>query len=858
MFSKSTMNLPALSSILALSVGAATASRAETGYDGWLRYAPIEDRATRSRYDSLPTSVVVLGNSPALDSARNELIRGMRGMLGRSLRTEVGIQKENALVLGTLDQIERAFPSLRLPTDLKADGFWLKSLRKEGQAYWIVSGPNDRGVLYGTFALLRKISLRESLTRLDLKESPFATIRFLNHWDNLNGTIERGYAGKSIFWESNHVVQDLSRPHDYARLLASLGINGCSINNVNADSRVVSAEYLPEVARVADVFRAWGVRLVLALDFASPRKIGRIDTFDPLDPRAIEFWKRTVEEVYRAIPDLAGFVLKADSEGRLGPSEYGRTHADAANAIARAIRPHGGILFYRGFVYNHKMDWRDLRLDRAKAAYDNFHKLDGRFEDNVVIQIKHGPIDFQVREPASPLFGGLKKTSQAIELQITQEYLGQQRHLCFIAPMWKEVLDFDLHANGARTPVSELVSGRTFHRPIGGFVGVSNVGRDTNWLGHHLAMANLYGFGRLAWNANLSSRQLAEEWTRLTFDHDALVTRTIVDLLLKSWPAYESYTGNLGIGTLTDIINIHFGPAPESSEHNGWGQWHRSDQSGTGMDRTIATGTGYLAQYPVAVARKYESLQTCPDELLLFMHHVPYRYVLHSGKTVIQHFYDSHYEGAETAARFVKQWQSLRGRIDDRRYRETLARLEFQAGHSVVWRDAINNWFFRKSGIPDAKGRVGNHPNRIEAESMELDGYAVTSIHPFEAASGERAIEVISPTRRGTARFQFTGESASGLVVQYFDEDDGVSQFQVFVAGRLVDEWKAEDLLPSKLPDAHSSSRRMIRGLSLKTGDEIRIEATADGGENAVIDYVEFIGMNSASPRRAGQAKFSP
>jgi alpha-glucuronidase len=849
------MNWRVFCSILLLSLAAATRLRAETGSDGWLRYHAIDDDAGRPRDDSLPTVVVVLNDSPVLNSTREELIRGVRGMLGRSLRTETGRPKENAIVLGPFEEVKRAFPRLRIPAELKTDGFWLKSLRSDGRAHLLITGPNDRGVLYGTFALLRRIGLRESVGRLDVRENPFAPIRFLNHWDNLNGTIERGYAGKSIFWESNHVVENLSRAHDYARLMASLGINGCSINNVNADARVVSREYLPEVARVADVFRLWGVRLLLSLDFASPRKIGRIDTFDPLDPRAVEFWKKTVDDVYRAIPDLAGFVLKADSEGRLGPSEYGRTHADAANVIARAIKPHGGVLFYRGFVYNHKMDWRDPSLDRAKAAYDNFHRLDGRFEDNVIIQIKHGPIDFQVREPASPLFGGLKQTSQAVELQITQEYLGQQRHLCYTVPMWKEALDFDLHANGAGTPVKELVAGRTFHRPTGGFVGVSNVGRDTNWLGHHLAMANLYGFGRLAWNANLSSRQIADEWTRLTFDHDAVVTRTIVDLLLKSWPAYEDYTGNLGIGTLTDIINIHFGPAPESSEHNGWGQWHRSNETGTGMNRTIATGTGYLAQYPPAVAQKFESLRTCPDELLLFMHHVPYTHVLHSGKTVMQHFYDSHYVGAEAAARFVEQWQSLRGRIDDQRYRETLARLEFQASHAVVWRDAINNWFFKKSAIPDAKDRVGRSPNRIEAESMELEGYAATNIVPFEAASGERAIHIISPSRRGTASLRYPGKSASGMTVQYFDEDDGVSRFRVLVGGRLVDEWKADDTLPTKLPDAHSSSRRTIRGLALKTGDAIRIEAFADGGENAVIDYVEFIGTSDSSSGQLRKVK---
>ena len=278
------------------------------------------------------------------------------------------------------------------------------------------------------------------------------------------------------------------------------------------------------------------------------------------------------------------------------------------------------------------MDWRDLSLDRAKAAYDNFHHLDGLFEDNVVIQIKNGPIDFQVREPASSLFGGLAKTCQAIELQITQEYLGQQRHLCFAVPMWKEVLDFDMHVQGAGTPVKALVSGKTFNRPPGGFVGVSNVGRDTNWLAHHLAMANLYGFGRLAWDPDLSSRRIADEWTRHTFGHDPQVVDTIVDMQLRSWPIYEKYTGSLGIGTLTDIIHVHFGPAPESSEHNGWGQWHRSNETGTGMNRTVATGTGYIGQYAPPVAAMFESLETCPEELLLFMHHVPYTHKLSSAR----------------------------------------------------------------------------------------------------------------------------------------------------------------------------------------------------------------------------------
>lgn len=816
---------------------------AETGYDAWLRYSAIDDARTRKQYESLPAVSVALGDSSVVKSAQEELLRGMKGMLGRTLRAANRLPGESAILLGTFDSISNALPAIGRMPQLDPDGYWLKTLKVDGRTCLVVTAPNDRGVLYGTFDLLRRIDLREPVSRLDVSENPYAPIRFLNHWDNLNGAIERGYAGKSIFWESNRITADLSRVRDYARLMASVGINGCSINNVNADSRVVTAEYLPQVARVAEVFRQWGVRLLVSLDFASPRKVGGIDTFDPLDPRAVEFWKKTVDEVYRAIPDLAGFVLKADSEGRLGPSEYGRTHADAANVIARAIKPHGGVLFYRGFVYNHKMDWRDLKLDRARAAYDNFHKLDGKFEDNVIIQIKHGPIDFQVREPASPLFGGLEKTSQAVEFQITQEYLGQQRHLCYLVAMWKETLDFDMRANGPGTPVKAIVAGKTFNRPTGGFVGVSNVGRDTNWLGHHLALANLYGFGRLAWNPDLGTRQIADEWTRLTFGHDRRVVETIVDLQLKSWPAYENYTGNLGIGTLTDINHIHFGPAPESSEHNGWGQWHRSNETGTGMDRTLATGTGYIGQYAPVVAQRYESLKTCPDELLLFMHHVPYTHALHSGKTVIQHFYDSHYAGAEEAARFVRQWTTLKGRIDEQRYLETLARLEFQAGHAMVWRDAINNWFLKKSGLPDRKGRVGHHPNRIEAETMKLDGYVVTNITPFEAASGEKAVQVSTGEGRGVASLRYDGAPGRfDLIVQYFDEDDGVSRFKVFVAGQLVDEWVADSQLPTptKVPDGHSSARRTITGLALRPGNELRIEGQAQGGEQACLDYIEL------------------
>jgi alpha-glucuronidase len=659
-----------------------------------------------------------LGESGVLRSAQAELVQGVAQLTGQTLRVEAEWAGGNAIVLGTLAEIHALAPELKPSQDLIADGYWLKSARIRGQQSLVIAGVNDRGVLYGAFALLSKMARAKNpgaansatsglnLDAMNEVQQPYAPIRWVNQWDNLNGRIERGYGGPSIFFADGKVREDLTRAGEYARLLASVGINGCTVNNVNADLGMLDSAMIAQVSRIADVFRPWGVKLSLAVDLSSPKVAGGLDTFDPLDPRVAEWWRKKVDEIYQKIPDFGGFVVKADSEGRVGPSTYGRTHADAANVIARALKPHGGVVFYRAFVYNHHLDWRDLKNDRAKAAYDNFHPLDGTFDDNAVVQIKNGPIDFQVREPVSPLFAGLRRTNEAVELQITQEYTGQQRQLCFLVPMWKEVLDFDMKIDDRASPVKDLVAGRVFHRSVGGFVGVANVGMDANWIGSPMAMANLYGFGRLAWNPNLSAEEIVDEWTRLTFGGDPLVVQTVDAMQLTSWHVYESYTGPLGAGTLTNITGNHYDPGPQSSEENGWGQWHRADHLGIGMDRTSATGTGYVGQYPPAIQKIYESLAACPDNLLLFFHHVSYSYVLHSGKTVIQHVYDSHYEGAEQAAEFVAQWKVLQGHMDDERHADILGRLQYQAGEAIVWRDAICKWIYGLSGIADAKGRV--------------------------------------------------------------------------------------------------------------------------------------------------------
>ncbi|MDE3195891.1 MAG: glucosiduronase, partial [Acidobacteriota bacterium] len=510
-----------------------------------------------------------------------------------------------------------------------------------------------------------------------------------------------------------------------------------------------------------------------------------------------------------------------------GPSAYHRTHADAANVIARALKPHNGVLLYRGFVYDHHMDWNNPKNDRARAAYDNFKPLDGQFDDNVIVQIKNGPIDFQVREPVSPLFDALEKTNEAMELQVTQEYMGQSRHLVFLAPMWKEVLDVVRKQN----------------RRMKGLVGVTNAGLDDNWLGNHLSQANLYAFGRFAWNPALTSEGIVNEWTRLTFGNDPKVVETVNGMQLKSWRVYEDYTGPLGLQTLTDIVGNHYGVAVEASERNGWGQWHRADERGVGMDRSAATGTGYAGQYSPAIAKVYESVQTTPDELLLFFHHVPYTHVLHSGKTVIQTLYDTHYEGARAAQEYGPAWETLRGKIDDDRYYAVLAQLKYQAGQAEVWRDAVVQWFLKESGIPDAKGRAGHYPGRTEAEAMTLGGYRPIEVKPWETASGGKAVSCAEAKCAASMKY----EGAPGwytLRVEYFDQNTGVSEYRVFLNGQPIDEWKADlntrAVRIAKI-DSSSSTRREIPGIALRKGDEIRIEGIPDKGEPAAFDYVEVV-----------------
>jgi alpha-glucuronidase len=454
---------------------------------------------------------------------------------------------------------------------------------------------------------------------------------------------------------------------------------------------------------MSEIFAGYGIKLFLSLNYAAPVELGELDSADPLSEEVREWWKKRMKIVFDAVPNLGGFLIKADSEGRPGPFTYGRTHADGANMLAEAAKPYGGLIIWRCFVYNCRQDWRDRKTDRARSGYDNFIGLDGQFLDNVILQVKNGPMDFQVREPVHPLFGGLTKTNQMLEVQIAQEYTGQQRHICYLIPWFLQVLSFRTHVKKNLDRVEDIVSGKTFGQKNCGMAAVANTGNDENWTGHDLAAANFYGFGRLAYDPSLSAEEIAREWIRLTFGRDEKVQEVMEFLLMQSWPAYESYTAPLGIGWMVNP-NYHYGPNVDGYEYDRWGTYHRADHLGIGVDRSHE-GTGYAMLYKKENAAVYDDIEKCPDELLLFFHHVPYTRKLKSGKTVIQHIYDSHFEGVETVDEMVRRFETLKGRLPEKVYDRILERLLHQKEHSREWRDQINSYFYRKSGIADEKNR---------------------------------------------------------------------------------------------------------------------------------------------------------
>lgn len=568
-----------------------------------------------------------------------------------------------------------------------------------------VEASDENGILYGCFELIRQLSLGTQTQELSIEKSPAIPLRMLNHWDNMDGSIERGYSGNSFFFEENEILVD-DRIRTYARLLASVGINGTVINNVNvkdAATDLITDRYFEKLRILSEILAEYGIRLFLSLNYAAPMEISGLPGADPLDEQVIRWWKERMQQVYAAVPGLGGFLIKADSEGRPGPFTYGRTHAQGANMLAEAIEPYGGLIIWRCFVYNCKQDWRDRKTDRARSGYDNFIGLDGQFRDNVILQIKNGPMDFQVREPVHPLFGGLEKTNQMLEVQIAQEYTGQQRHVCYLIPMFKEVLEFRTYCREKDDSVLDLISGKTFGQTKCGIAAVANTGNDENWTGHDLAAANLYGFGRLAFEPQLSAEQIAREWIRLTFGSDPQVMDNLLFILMNSWPAYESYTAPLGIGWMVNP-NYHYGPNVDGYEYDRWGTYHRADHLGIGVDRSH-NGTGYAGLYREPNASLYDDPEKCPEELLLFFHHMPYEYRLQSGKTILQHIYDTHFDGVALVDEMVRRFEELKGKLPEKQYERMAQRFAHQKEHSREWRDQINTYFYRKTGIPDEKGR---------------------------------------------------------------------------------------------------------------------------------------------------------
>lgn len=697
----------------------------EDGRELWLRYRPVLSDARMLEYHRQLTQVVRQGEHPILGSAEAELVRGLSALLGRTVPAASTPSGSGSVVLGTRASspaVASAVPESEL-ADVGPEGFVLRWAGGRDGGVLVVAGGGERGVLYGAFHLLRLVQTEQRLAELDVRERPANALRLHNHWDNINDTVERGYAGASIFQWSVPGLSPLV--HGYARSMASLGLNRTVVNNVNANPRFLTPAMLDEVALVADALRPWGVRLMLSANFASPIVLGGLPDADPLDPAVAAWWRDKADEIYEKIPDFGGFLVKANSEGQPGPTNYGRTHAEGANVIADAVAPHGGLVIWRAFVYD--LSDGDVSTD----AYDTFKPLDGQFADNALVQAKYGPVDFHVREPVHPLFGGLPNSRMTLELQVTQEHVGHSTHLCYLVPWWKQVLDFDIHADGPGTTVAKVVAGESYGAGLGGLSGVSNFGDATNWTGHHLAAANAYGFGRLAWDPTLEPAQITREWLAMTFGARPALVRRMSEVLLGSWAVFERYTSPLGIGNLVNGSGGHYDPAPETGQH--------SDAETVGNDRTVATGTGYTGLYHEPWRSTYESLETVPDELILFMHRVPYEHRLHSGKTVIQHIYDSHFTGLEEAYAEREAWLEVHRWVDDRRHAETVERFDAQMAHATVWRDTIVGYFFRLSRIldeqrawiqvelaaPNASLVLGGWPNEITLEIGNASAKAV-------------------------------------------------------------------------------------------------------------------------------------
>jgi alpha-glucuronidase len=687
-------------------LAAGAGARAEDGYDLWLRYRPIADPVLLKAYRDSITGLAIEGSSPTLRAARAEAVRGLRGLLGAEVPLVTAATRHGLLVAGTPSR-----SSLVAGADVGEDlgrtgqeGYVIRSTRVSGKRATVITANSDVGVLYGVFHLLRLLQAHQPIEGLSIVEAPRVRLRVLNHWDNLDRTVERGYAGFSL-WDW-HKLPDYLDPRytDYARANASIGINGTVLTNVNANATSLLPEYLAKAAALAGVFRPYGIRVYLTARFSAPIEIGGLKTADPLDPEVAAWWKRKAGEIYGLIPDFGGFLVKANSEGQPGPQDYGRTHAEGANMLADAVAPHGGVVMWRAFVYSN-----EVPEDRAKQAYNEFTPLDGRFRPNVLVQVKNGPIDFQPREPFHPLFGAMPRTPLMMELQVTKEYLGFATHLVYLAPLFEEVLRADTHAKGEGSTVAKVIDGTLHGYPLTGMAGVGNVGTDRNWCGSAFACANWYAFGRLAWDHERTSAEIADEWVRMTFTNDASFVRPATDMMLGSREAAVDYMTPLGLHHLM-AEGHHYGPAPwfSGGRRADWTSvyYHRADARGIGFDRTSA-GSNAAGQYFPPVAEVFGSLEKVPERYLLWFHHVSWDHRMGSGLTLWEELVRRYHGGVEAVRRMQATWKSIGGRIDPERSDETRAFLAIQEKEARWWRDACVLYFQAFSGkaVPEGYER---------------------------------------------------------------------------------------------------------------------------------------------------------
>ncbi|MBU3077367.1 alpha-glucuronidase family glycosyl hydrolase [Sphingomonas quercus] len=655
---------------------------ADDGYDLWLRYtlAPAPQRAA---LHARATSIVAPGRSPLLASAVGELRRGFAGMTGVA-PVMADRPAAGAIVLAVAGS--RLLDGQALPLEgLGREGYVIRSATIAGVPVTLIAANGEAGLLYGSFALLRRAQMADWPARLDERSAPKVQLRVLNHWDNLDRTVERGYAGQSIWdWWS---LPDWKGPRytDYARANASLGINGAVLNNVNARPESLTAPFIAKAAALADVMRPWGIKIYLSARFSAPIEIGKLNTADPLDPAVQAWWRAKADEIYKAIPDFGGFLVKANSEGQPGPQDYHRTHADGANVLAQAVRRHGGIVMYRAFVYSEANP-----DDRAKQAYADFKPLDGRFDDNVIVQVKNGAIDFQPREPFHPLFGAMPRTPLMLEFQITKEYLGQNFSLAYLGPLFEEVLRADTMAHGRGDTVSRVVQGKVDPYRITGIAGVANIGVDRDWSGSTFNQANWYAFGRFAWDPDASSAAIAREWAAMTFTPDPRFVTPAVAMMQRSREAVVDYMTPLGLHHQM-ATGYHYGPAPwvHALARPEWNPvyYARADASGIGFNRT-ASGSNAVAQYAPPVAAFYADPKTTPDEELLWFHHLPWDYRMRSGRILWDELALRYQHGVAEVAAMRRQWAALRPYVDEERFAKTAAFLTREQHDAEWWRDA--------------------------------------------------------------------------------------------------------------------------------------------------------------------------